>query len=82
MKRKRDISLHVEDGGSAKRVRVDFKLNTGIAKLKHALKVARGFEGQKTGKRKRKFASEGNQDAVLRIDAEAEALKVCRRSLS
>ena len=59
-----------------KRQRVKHKLNQGVTKLGHAFKVAKGFERQKLGRRRKTAAAQDNKKDVDRIDAEISALKV------
>lgn len=62
---------------SFKQQRVQLKLKTNVAKLRHAFKVAKGFERQKLSRR-RKDAESGKTEnkSVERIDDEVAALKV------
>jgi hypothetical protein len=73
---RRDESEESEGPVDVKRRRVEHKISTGIVKVRHAFKVAKGFEGHKLGRRKRKAVAEAVEDTI-RIDAETAALKVC-----
>jgi len=81
-KRKRDTSADIasaEDAAAplgASQQRVQYKLKQGTVKLGHAFKVAKGFERQKLGRRRKAAVSEGKEKDVQRIDAEIAALKV------
>lgn len=77
MKRKRpDDFGDVKAVVSAKRQRVEHKLKVDVAKLRHAFKIARGFERQKLGRRSKDATTgKGDKDGK-RIDAEIAALKV------
>ena len=64
-----------------KQKRVQLKLKTNVGKLRHAFKVAKGFERQKLSRR-RKDAESGKKDrSVETIDGEVVALKVRYASL-
>lgn len=78
-KRKRDAGDSEDTKGSAgiKRQRIEHKLKLGATKIGHAFKVAKGFERQKLGRRRKTAVSESNVKDVARIDSEIEALKVC-----
>ena len=80
-KRKRDDGgddgQDSEGHNSAKQRRVEHKLKLGATKLGHAFKIAKGFERQKLGRRRKTAVSESNVKDITRIDAEIEALKVC-----
>lgn len=72
-KRKRD-----EDGdeeSSVKQRRVQHKLKVGVTKLGHAFKIAKGFERQKLGRRRKNAVSQQNDKDIARIDSEIVALK-------
>ena len=75
-KRKRDEGAEEADGGiSIKQRRINHKLKLATSKLGHAFKVAKGFERQKLGRR-RKTAEQNNLKDVERIEFEITALKV------
>jgi len=63
---------------SFKQQRVQLKLKTNAAKLRHAFKVAKGFERQKLSRRRKDAESGKNEKkkSVERIDDEVAALKV------
>jgi len=78
-KRKRDSDSPVVDASaapSAQQQRVQHKLQQGTVKLGHAFKVAKGFERQKLGRRRKNATAQREQKIVQRIDAEIDALKV------
>lgn len=79
-KRKRDDDGDARSGAvaSAQQQRVQFKLKQGIVKLGHAFKIAKGFERQKLGRRRKNALTQKNEKDVQRIDAETGALKVRR----
>ena len=81
-KRKRDTD-ELNDGDSSglskkslKDHRVQHKFAQGCVKLGHAFKIAKGFERQKLGRRKKQIAANKGVEAVKRIDDEVLALKV------
>ena len=78
-KRKRDDGdlQEVESHRGAKQQRVQHKLKVGVTKLGHAFKVAKGFERQKLGRRRKTAVAEKNDNDISRIDTEIDALKVC-----
>jgi hypothetical protein len=78
-KRKRDggDGEDTEGRNGVKQRRIEHKLKLGATKLGHAFKVAKGFERQKLGRRRKNAVSESNVKDVARIDSEIEALKVC-----
>lgn len=77
MKRKRtDNAGNPKEVGSAKRQRVEHKLKVDVAKLRHAFKIARGFERQKLGRRSKDAESGKIEKDTKRIEAEIAALKV------
>lgn len=61
---------------SAQRQRIQHKLKQGTVKLGHAFKVAKGFERQKLGRRRKTAGAQKKEKDVERIDAEIAALKV------
>lgn len=76
-KRKRDEdSEEVGRPPSAKQARVKHKLQVSTAKLAHAFKVAKGFERQKLGRRRKNLLAQKDEKSVRRIDGEVVALKV------
>ncbi|KAK5163948.1 uncharacterized protein LTR77_010344 [Saxophila tyrrhenica] len=60
---------------SVKKRRVQIKLKSNVAKLRHAFKVAKGFERQKLSRRRKDAVSKLKEKDVDRIDAEVAALK-------
>lgn len=77
VKRKRvEEDSELEETSSTKHKRIQHKLKVGTAKLGHAFKVAKGFERQKLGRRRKNAASQDKQEDIPRIDAEIAALKV------
>lgn len=62
------------------RQQVDGSLDQSKKAIFRALKIARGFERQKLGRRQKAAKAEGNDADIARLDAEVAALKV--RSLS
>lgn len=76
-KRKRE---HNEDSQSTKHSaqnrRVEEKLFHGKKVLQRALKLAKGFERQKLGRRQKTAKQKGESDELGRLDAEIAALKV------
>ncbi|KAF2719230.1 Bud-site selection protein [Polychaeton citri CBS 116435] len=82
-KRKRDDSL--ADGSaplSARQQRAQHHLDQGVRKLAHAIKVAKGFERQKLGRRQKTAAAEKNVKDSERIETEIAALKTLDAALS
>ncbi|TKA61283.1 hypothetical protein B0A55_11336 [Friedmanniomyces simplex] len=77
-KRKREDDAHdtPEPNNGAKAQRVRHKLQHGTVKLGHAFKVAKGFERQKLGRRRKNAIAQSNAADVQRIDAEAAAVKI------
>lgn len=78
-KRKRDGSVDADSGDvalGAQQQRIQYKLKQGTMKLGHAFKVAKGFERQKLGRRRKSAVAEKGAKDVQRIDAEIVALKV------
>ena len=82
-KRKRDISD--EDGDKLRRAqkapqkRVEEKLFHSKKVMQRALKVAKGFERQKLGRRQKTAVKQKDDADKTRIDEEIEALKVSYR---
>jgi hypothetical protein len=66
----------VDTRNGVKQRRTEHKLKLGAIKLGHAFKVAKGFERQKLGRRRKNAVAQSNPKDVKRIDAEIEALKV------
>ena len=56
---------------------VEHLLEQGKKALFRSLKVARGFERQKLGRRQKTAKAEKAETDVIRLDAEVAALKVC-----
>ncbi|KAK3686478.1 hypothetical protein LTR37_019763 [Vermiconidia calcicola] len=82
-KRKRDDDASEDEAEvSAKQRRVQYKLDKGTAKLRHAFKVAKGFERQKLGRRRKKPVDMKKEIDIDRIDAEIAALKTLDTSAS
>lgn len=81
-KRKRDGSESPQEGGdeeqgkSLRQRRVEHKLDQGYKLLNRAFRLAKGFERQKLGRRRKTAAEKGDAQDVVRIDAETEAIKV------
>ncbi|KAK0284241.1 hypothetical protein LTR35_005957 [Friedmanniomyces endolithicus] len=75
-KREEDRNGATEPNNGAKAQRVRHKLQQGTVKLGHAFKVAKGFERQKLGRRKKNAIAASNATDVKRIDAEAAAVKI------
>jgi len=75
-KREGDADDAPEPNNGAKAQRVRHKLQQGTVKLGHAFKVAKGFERQKLGRRRKNAIAQSNATDVKRIDAEAAAVKV------
>lgn len=68
---------HSTDGPiNARQYRVEQKINHGKKLLNRALKLAKGFERQKLGRRQKTASQKGDAAGLARIDAEIEALKV------
>ncbi len=67
---------------SLQRTHLEHETEHGKKILHRALKVARGFERQKLGRRQK--TAKDNQDVaeVARLEAEVVALKVCREQLA
>ncbi|KAJ9661568.1 hypothetical protein H2201_006424 [Coniosporium apollinis] len=67
---------HSTDGPiNARQYRVEQKINHGKKLLNRALKLAKGFERQKLGRRQKTASQKGDAAGLARIDAEIEALK-------
>ena len=62
---------------SIKHSRVYGVLDNGKTNLFRALKVARGFERQKLGRRQKNAKKDGADGDMARLEAETVALKVC-----
>jgi hypothetical protein len=81
-KRKRDDDPSKPAGlVGAKGARIQYKVETSTAKVRHAFKVARGFERPKMDKRRRAAAAAAaaeikTVDDVERIESERSALQV------
>ena len=71
-----DADLDNADDRSVKQRRVAHKLSQSASKIGHAFKVARGFERQKLGRRRKNAVAKADQKDVDRIDSEIGALKV------
>lgn len=63
------------------RQQIEGLLEQGTKALFRALKVARGFERQKLGRRQKKAKAEKNGAESMRLDAEVSALKVCHSTV-
>ncbi len=59
------------------RYRLDGLFDQSKRNLFRALKVARGFERQKLGRRQKTAKAETKDGDISRLDAEVAALKVC-----
>jgi hypothetical protein len=84
-KRKRDGSEAsasdvegVEGGVSIRQHRVQHKLDYAHKQLARAFKTAKGFEAQKSGRRRKTAGAKSDAKEVARIEAETAALKVGR----
>jgi hypothetical protein len=78
-KRKRDDETSKPTGlVGAKGARIQYKVETSTAKVRHAFKVARGFERPKMDKRRRAAAAADTKtvDDIERIESERSALQV------
>lgn len=60
-----------------KRLQLDGLLDQCKTALFRSLKVARGFERQKLGRRQKTAKTENNGADIARLNAEVSALKVC-----
>ena len=74
------------DGSSDRKLRlqqrqVEHLLEQGKKALFKSLKVARGFERQKLGRRQKTAKAEKAEDDLIRLNAEVAALKVCDSEL-
>lgn len=58
------------------RQQLDGSLDQSRKALFRALKIARGFERQKLGRRQKTAKAENNDADIVRLDAEVAALKV------
>lgn len=65
-----------ENGTSIQTQRTLFKLDASVRKLAHAIKIAKGFERQKLGRREKNALKEANGQELERIRAEIGGLKV------
>ena len=68
----------VEGGVSMRQHRVQQKLEHGHKLLARAFKTAKGFEKQKSGRRRKTAGEKADVKEVARIEAETAALKVGR----
>ena len=57
--------------------RLSTKFDHDVQALSKALKVARGFEKQKMGRRGKKAKTEEESKAIARLEEEGRVLKVC-----
>ena len=57
--------------------RLSTKFDHDVQALSKALKVARGFEKQKMGRRGKKAKTEEESKAIARLEEEGRLLKVC-----
>lgn len=81
MKRKRvDDTTDETEGISVKQQRVRYKLKADVAKLRHAFKVAKGFERQKLGRRSKDAAAGKGSRDEKKVEAEIAALRVSQSS--
>jgi hypothetical protein len=55
---------------------VEKQIKQGVRELACALKLAKGFERQKLGRRLKTAELKSNSDAIQRINAEIRAIKV------
>ena len=72
----------ISNGFSAKKSglqqrQTEHLLEQGKKALFRSLKVARGFERQKLGRRQKTAKAEKAETDIIRLDAEVAALKVC-----
>lgn len=65
-----------DKGPGIQRQQLNGILDNGKTALFRSLKVTRGFERQKLGRRKKIAKSENNEKDIARLDAEVVALKV------
>lgn len=63
------------------RNQLEHEIEHGTKILHRALKVARGFERQKLGRRQKAAKDKKDGAESVRLEAEVVALKVCRRSI-
>lgn len=75
-KRKREEDGSEDGRGDVRQKRVRYKLQQGTAKLGHAFKIAKGFERQKLGRRRKNAAKAEKEKDLSRIDGEIAAVKV------
>ena len=66
---------------SLKQRHVQGLLDNGKTSLFRSLKIARGFERQKLGRRRKVAREEKAEGDIARLDAETVALKVCTLAL-
>ena len=74
-KRKREDPAEAK-AASIKAQRAEHKLHHGQNVLRRAFNLAKGFERQKLGRRRKTALSQKDEAGICRIDAETEALKV------
>lgn len=67
-----------EQSISMRQHRVEAKITNGHKLLNRAFRTAKGFERQKLGRRRKTAIAKSDAKDVARIDAETEAIKVCR----
>jgi hypothetical protein len=85
-KRKRDDGFEapasdaegVEGAVGIRQHRVQHKLDYAHKQLARAFKTAKGFEAQKSGRRRKTATAKSDDKEVARIEAETAALKVGR----
>jgi hypothetical protein len=68
----------VEGAVSIRQHRVQHKLDYAHKQLARAFKTAKGFEAQKSGRRRKTAGAKSDAKEVARIEAETAALKVGR----
>lgn len=66
----------LEKKSRLQRQQIDGSLDQSKKALFRALKIARGFERQKLGRRQKTAKAESNDADIVRLDAEVAALKV------
>ncbi len=71
-----DNSTTIHTVPHAQRKRLEEKLHHGKKVLHRALKVAKGFERQKLGRRRQTAVKGQSQEEIERLDGEIQALKV------
>ena len=69
--------INYNHGSHAQLSRIEQLLEHGTKGLFRSLKVARGFERQKLGRRQKKAIGENAASDIARLDTEVAALKVC-----